>query len=79
MSLVVQDLVAVMFVGLLLGLLLAFVGTRSLESFLFGVKPVDPLALVVSVMLIGFVAILAAYLPATRAAKVDPMLALRNE
>jgi predicted permease len=79
MSLVLQDLVPVMFVGLLLGLLLAFVGTRSLESFLFGVKPVDPLALVVSVMLIGFVAILAAYLPATRAAKVDPMLALRNE
>ena len=78
-SLVLRDLVGFMFVGLLVGLLLAFVGTRFLESFLFSVKPVDPFSLGVSVMLIGFVAVLAAYLPATRAAKVDPMLALRNE
>ena len=78
-SLVLRDLVAVMFAGLLLGLLLAFGGTRSLESFPFDVKPLDALALTVSVLLIGVVAVLAAYLPATRASKVDPMLALRNE
>jgi ABC-type antimicrobial peptide transport system permease subunit len=78
-SLVLRDLIVIMFAGLPVGLLLALGATRSLESFLFGVRPVDPLTLFVSVMLIVFVAILAAYFPATRAAKVDPMLALRNE
>ena len=78
-SLVLRDLVFVLFVGLLLGLPFAFGATRWLESFLFGVKPLDPLSLSASVLLIAGIALLAGYLPARRAAKIDPMRALRHE
>jgi macrolide transport system ATP-binding/permease protein len=73
--LVLRDLVFV----LLLGLPFAFGATRWLESFLFGVRPLDPLALSASVLLICAIALFAGYLPARRAAKIEPMRALRHE
>jgi ABC-type antimicrobial peptide transport system permease subunit len=78
-SLVLRDLVLVLFAGLLLGLPFAFGATCWLESFLFGVRPLDPMALSVSVLLIAGIALLAGYLPARRAANIDPMQALRHE
>jgi predicted permease len=78
-SLVLRDLVAVLLIGLTLGLPFALGATRWLESFLFGVKPLDPLSLIGSVLLIGAITLLAGYLPAQRAAKIDPMRALRHE
>jgi ABC-type antimicrobial peptide transport system permease subunit len=78
-SLVLRDLVFVLLVGLLLGLPFALGATRWLESFLFGVRPLDPLAFSVSVLLIAGITLLAGYLPARRAAKIDPMRALRHE
>ena len=53
--------------------------TRYLQSFLFEVKPSDPLTIVAVAFGLIAVALLASYIPARRAAKVDPMVALRYE
>jgi len=63
----------------LLGLAGALVATRLLRSQLFGVAPGDPLTFVVVPAVLAGVALLACYLPARRAAKVDPVVALRSE
>jgi predicted permease len=65
--------------GLMIGIPLAFGFVRLLRSVLFGVKPHDPITIVASIFLILSVATLAAWLPARRAAKIDPMEALRYE
>ena len=66
-------------VGLAIGLAASLVLTRAISSLLFGIAPGDPLTFAgVSLLLIS-VALLACYVPARRAAKVDPMVALRCE
>ena len=65
--------------GLLAGLGGAFVLSRYLASQLFDVTPTDPLAYVAVTLVLLGVATLASYLPARRAARIDPMLALRSE
>jgi putative ABC transport system permease protein len=65
--------------GVVLGICAAFGLTRLIASFLFGVKSWDPLVFItVPIVLVG-VALLAVWLPATRASKLDPMDALRVE
>ncbi len=61
--------------GLLLGLAIAKIAAR----LLYGVSPLDPVSIVVTLTLLGAASLLASYLPARRAAKVDPMVALRYE
>jgi putative ABC transport system permease protein len=66
-------------IGLALGLAGAFGGTRALSSLLYGIRPTDPATLVVVAALLALVSLLACWIPACRALKVDPMVALRYE
>ena len=65
--------------GIALGLAGAAAGTRLLQGMLFGITPLDPQTFVAVSVLFGAVATLASYLPARRATRVDPMVALRSE
>ena len=65
--------------ALALGIGAAFGLTRLIASFLFGLKPWDPTVFVTVPIILSAVALLAVLLPATRAAKLDPMQALRVE
>jgi putative ABC transport system permease protein len=66
-------------IGIILGLAGAAAGTRLLEGMLFGITPLDPATFVVVSVLFGLVAMCASYVPARRATKVNPMVALRAE
>jgi ABC-type antimicrobial peptide transport system permease subunit len=57
----------------------ALLASRSLSSLLFGLNPADPISLGVVILLLSVVALLAGLLPARRAIKVDPLVALRYE
>jgi putative ABC transport system permease protein len=66
-------------IGIAVGLAGAFALARLLSGLLFGVTPTDPVTFTVVPLLLAAVALAACYLPARRAARVDPMTALRCE
>ncbi|MEN6426946.1 MAG: ABC transporter permease [Phycisphaerales bacterium] len=66
-------------VGVMAGLAGALTLTRVVSSFLYGISPTDPVTFVCTSLLLTAVALLACYIPARRAARVDPMVALRCE
>ena len=66
-------------IALVIGLAIALAGARVLSSLLYEISPTDPLTLGGVAAAVGSVALLACYLPARRATKVDPMAALRCE
>jgi ABC-type antimicrobial peptide transport system permease subunit len=65
-------------VGVLIGLPAAWILARSLTGLLFGVTATDPLTFAAMVSVLGLVSALAGYLPARRASRIDPMVALRG-
>jgi predicted lysophospholipase L1 biosynthesis ABC-type transport system permease subunit len=66
-------------IGVVIGIVAAFWLSRFLTSFLFGVKAWDPLAFILTPLLLSIVALAATWIPAVRATRVDPMTALRFE
>ena len=64
-------------IGIAAGLPLAFAGSRLLKSMLFGLTPLDPLTFAAVALLFSAVAIVASYVPARHATRVDPLTALR--
>ena len=77
--LVLRETAMLVVAGLLIGLVTVPAIARFVVSLLFGLKPYDPLSIGAAVFTLAVVALLAGYLPARRAAKVDPMVALRYE
>jgi hypothetical protein len=65
--------------GLVIGLLLAFLSTRVMETMLVGVKPVDPATFEAVAVVFSVIAGAAAWVPARRAARLDPTVALPDE
>ena len=78
-AMILRQALTVAAAGALAGLLAALAGSRLLTTMLFEVSPTDPVALLGACWLLIAVALLAAYIPARRATKVDPMVALRYE
>ena len=79
LGLVLKEALLLTLVGVALGLIGAFAATRVLTSLLFEVKPTDPATFICLSLLLTLVALLACYIPARRATKVDPLVALRYE
>jgi ABC-type antimicrobial peptide transport system permease subunit len=66
-------------IGVMLGSGGAFWLTRFLTGFLFGVKPLDPITFIATPVLLSTIALIAVWVPANRATRVDPMTAFRIE
>jgi putative ABC transport system permease protein len=79
LKLVVRQGMTLVIVGIVIGLLAAYGLTRVMETLLFEVTAKDPMTFVVVAGLLTAVALLACYVPARRATKVDPLVALRYE
>jgi len=77
--LVLHEALAMVAIGIAIGLPAALGATRLVSSRLFGLSPNDPLTVAASALVLAAVAVLASFIPARRATKVDPMVALRYE
>ncbi len=65
--------------GIALGIPIAWAASRSVQSMLFGLTPTDPSVIAGATVLLLLAAMAAAYIPARRATRVEPMVALRHE
>jgi putative ABC transport system permease protein len=70
---------AVALTGIAVGLGVAFAGSRVIESLLYGVSPRDPVIFAATALVLIVVTLFACWLPARRAARLDPLTALRTE
>ena len=78
LKMVLGDGTRLALLGVVIGLVVAFALTRIIAGLLYGVSAVDPITFVCIPVLLAIVTLLASYLPARRASRVDPMIALRN-
>jgi predicted permease len=78
-GLVVRDAATLVMAGVFIGVPGAWLASRAVSSMLFGLRPADPLTLALSVAVLGAAALVATYMPARRASRVDPLVALRHD
>jgi ABC-type antimicrobial peptide transport system permease subunit len=78
-TLVLREAMIVAATGLAIGLPLAIGVGKTLRAVLFGVQPADPATLAASCVVLTMVALVAAYVPARRASRIDPIAALRTD
>ena len=79
LSLVVRQGMALALSGVMIGLAAAFLITRLIRSLLFGVEATDPITFGAISLLLFLIALLASYIPAQRATRIDPAASLRCE
>ncbi len=77
--LVLRSVLTLEGIGLAIGVPVVLAGSRYVESLLFGIKPNDPGALTAGVAVLLTAGLVASYVPARRASKIDPMAAVRHE
>jgi ABC-type antimicrobial peptide transport system permease subunit len=76
---ILQQALKLVLFGVVVGVPFSLLAGRLMGTMLFGLKSTDPLSMAVVIFILGFVATLAGLIPARRATKVDPMIALRYE
>jgi len=79
LRMVLKEAMFLVLIGIAVGVPASFASSRVISSMLFGLKPHDPVAMVTVIALLAAVGALAGFIPARRATKVDPMVALRYE
>jgi ABC-type antimicrobial peptide transport system permease subunit len=77
--LVMREVLALVAIGVVAGVPAALAGSRLISNMLFGLRGTDPVSMVVAVGAMLVVAMMAGYLPARRASRIEPMVALRYE
>jgi len=77
--LILRESLLLVLIGAAIGVLLVFAAGKWISSLLFGLQPADPMTLTFAIALMFAVGVLASYIPAQRATRVDPMVALRQE
>ena len=77
--LVLREILILVSIGVVIGVPVALAGDRLVSNMLFGLRPTDPVTLVSATVMLLIVAAIAGYLPARRASRMDPMVALRYE
>ena len=79
LRLVIGEAVWLVGAGLLIGAALGLGAAKTAQSLLFGLQPTDPLTMAAAIALLATIGLVASYLPARRASRVDPMNVLRQE
>ncbi|HEY6389471.1 MAG TPA: ABC transporter permease, partial [Candidatus Acidoferrum sp.] len=79
LKMVLRQALGVVGTGLALGLVIAAAGTRLIRGLFMGIKPTDPLTFTVVILLLTAIALFACWIPARRATRIDPLVALRHE
>lgn len=78
-GLILREVVLLIAIGVVIGIGLTLAGSKASSSLLFGLKPRDPLTLVLAIAILAAIGFGASFIPAQRATRVDPMVALRDE
>jgi ABC-type antimicrobial peptide transport system permease subunit len=76
---VMREILLLVLIGVVIGLPASFAATQLISSMLFGLTPNDPLTITFATLFMIAIAAFAGYIPARRASRVDPMIALRYE
>lgn len=78
-SMILREAATLLVAGLVIGLVLTLIAARAANALLFGVPPWDPVSLFVAVSGLALVGLIASWIPALRASRVDPIEVLREE